>query len=166
MTPPLPVRLLRAPASERRQALEAATTLGGVRLALWLLPYRRVRTLFEPRPPVGRGPLGEAERAARVAETTSAIRRGSRVVPAASCLTQAIAARSMLARRDVPSTLRIGVAKSGEARLEAHAWVETAGVVVVGDRPDLDRYARLPDAGAKTSDTSAPDLSTPDGDAC
>lgn len=145
------MRLLRAPAVERRHALEAVTTLGSVRLALWLLPFRRVRTLFEPRRRSGLRPLDESERAARIAETTSAIRRGSRLIPAASCLTQAIAARTMLARRDVPSTLRIGVAKSDDARLEAHAWVETGGVVVVGGRPDLARYAVLP---------------TPDGDAC
>lgn len=145
------MRLLRAPSAERRRALEAAATLGSVRLALWLLPYRHVRTMFEPRRRPGPLPLGDGERAARIAETTAAIRRGARLIPAASCLTQAIAARRMLARRDVPSTLRIGVAKGDDAHLQAHAWVESGDDVVVGGRPDLDRYALLP---------------TQDGDAC
>lgn len=150
MTPSLPARLLRASASERRLALEAVTTLGRVRLALWMLPYRRVRSLFDPRSRFGPSPLSDEERSARISATTLAIRRGARLVPAASCLTQAIATRSMLARRDIASTLRIGVAKSDGASLQAHAWVESGGDVVIGGRPDLARYALLPSADGDT----------------
>ncbi len=42
-----------------------------------------------------------------------------------------------------PADLRIGVAKSAEGRLEAHAWVEICGQIVFGDLPDLSRYKAL-----------------------
>jgi hypothetical protein len=50
----------------------------------------------------------------------------------------------MLARNGHPAALRIGVAKDGDGTLEAHAWVETGGSVIVGHLRDLARFAPLP----------------------
>jgi hypothetical protein len=50
----------------------------------------------------------------------------------AMCLAQALAARAMLSRRGIGSTLHVGVARSGAAPFEAHAWLEAAGVEVTG----------------------------------
>gem|GEM_PF-5122549 len=41
------------------------------------------------------------------------------------------------------SEVHIGVAKDGARGFEAHAWVEHAGKVVLGDDGDLGRYAPM-----------------------
>lgn len=64
-----------------------------------------------------------------------AVRRASTIVPGASCLTQAIAAKALLARGGQASTLRLGVAKL-DADLEAHAWLEADGKVLIGQFED------------------------------
>jgi Transglutaminase-like superfamily len=55
----------------------------------------------------------------------------SAFVPGASCLTQALATRVLLADEGHSSTLRLGMARI-EGRLQAHAWLESGGAVVVG----------------------------------
>jgi len=67
----------------------------------------------------------------------------SPLVPGGSnCLIRAIAAGIMLRRYGFDSALMIGVAKSPEGRLAAHAWLESAGRVVIGGF-ELDRYVTL-----------------------
>jgi len=65
-------------------------------------------------------------------------------VPAASCLTQALAMLVLLDWFGHSSELRIGVAKNGADRLKAHAWVECEGKIVIGRRMDLSRFTVLP----------------------
>jgi hypothetical protein len=60
------------------------------------------------------------------------IARLAKFVPAASCLTQALALQAILARQGHPSVVRIGVAKSDNEEFAAHAWVECGGYVVLG----------------------------------
>lgn len=50
----------------------------------------------------------------------------------ARCLAQALAARAMLRRRGIGSVMHVGVARSGAASFEAHAWLQAAGVEVTG----------------------------------
>jgi hypothetical protein len=67
------------------------------------------------------------------------------VVPHATCLPQALAAASLLAHAGHEAELHIGVKKNTKGKLEAHAWVESAGRIVVGDLPwGLEEYTRLP----------------------
>jgi hypothetical protein len=41
--------------------------------------------------------------------------------------------------------LRIGVVKDATERLQAHAWVEHQGIIVLGHTSDLAKYTPLPD---------------------
>lgn len=59
-----------------------------------------------------------------------------------TCLARAIVGAALLAAHGHSATVRIGIANPGTA-FEAHAWVERAGTVVVGDLQNLDRYRRL-----------------------
>ena len=59
-----------------------------------------------------------------------------------TCLTQALTARVLLARRGHPALLRIGVVKGEEGQLQAHAWLESGGRVVIGGS-ELERYVPL-----------------------
>ena len=69
---------------------------------------------------------------------------GAMVLSEKPCLAIAMAAHWLLGRRGVPTDLRIGVARGGVGNLEAHAWVEQNGRVLIGQSPSLDRYERLP----------------------
>ncbi len=116
-----------------------------VRLALWVLPFRLARRLFDREPaPDART---DVRRAVRVAQE---IRWASRRVPRATCFTQALAARIWLARLGVANDLRIGVARSETGVPQAHAWIEVADAVVLGNLADLHRFARLPDGPGAT----------------
>ncbi len=99
--------------------------VAGVRLALWLWPYDRVRAHLERRQSASehRQPL------AKVVQFISAV---SRYVPGANCLTRAMAAEALLRRHGYPASLRIGVSKNSSDRLQAHAWVESGGTIVMG----------------------------------
>ena len=62
-----------------------------------------------------------------------AVTRSARYVPfKAVCLPQAMAARIMLKRRGVASVMHFGAAKSKDEALDAHAWLDAAGVEVTG----------------------------------
>ena len=56
-------------------------------------------------------------------------------------LPQALAAEAILRRRGHPADLRLGVTR-GDDGVEAHAWVESYGRIIVGDG-DLDRFEPL-----------------------
>ena len=62
----------------------------------------------------------------------------------ATCLTQALSGQVLLARRRVPSHLHIGVAKSSTKKLNAHAWLECDGQIVLGDHGRLAAYVPFP----------------------
>jgi hypothetical protein len=74
-----------------------------------------------------------------------AISVAKRFVPKGDCLPQALAAESLLMKNGYPAELRIGVVKTDRGGLEAHAWVESGGRLVVGDLTQgLSTYAPLP----------------------
>lgn len=59
-----------------------------------------------------------------------------------SCLERAVVCHVMFDATGASSELRLGVDKTGR-QLNAHAWVERDGAVVIGDIDDLDRYRPL-----------------------
>ncbi len=134
-------RLLRLPAADRRLLLAAFAAVVVVRAGLWILPFRSIRSVVARMGAGARGkPMAPPARAERIAWS---VERAASVVPAASCLTQALAAKALLSRAGFPAELRIGVAREPGARLEAHAWVESGGRVLIGDH-DLERFTVLP----------------------
>ncbi len=131
-------------AAERRLLFEAWRWLLEVRLALWVMPFRSAHQRYDvERVAARRG--GRILAAAEPEAVATAIRRARRLVPAGTCLPQAMAARALLARRGIGSDLRIGVGKDARGRLQAHAWVEIEGRIIIGELPDMARYRRLPD---------------------
>jgi len=67
----------------------------------------------------------------------------SRYVPAANCLTQALAATRMLERAGYDASLQIGVSRSESGPLDAHAWVDCEGRTVIGMSDELERFVPL-----------------------
>jgi hypothetical protein len=68
----------------------------------------------------------------------------SRYVPYTTCLSKALSAQVLLKRYGHFSSLRIGVVKNEKGELDAHAWVESQGRIIIGDLEDLSRYTAFP----------------------
>lgn len=133
-------RYLALPPSRRMLLLWAAWWLGVARLALLLLPFRRlVRWLARAEDDAGAAMASEP-----IALCISwAVTVAARHVPWRSdCFPQAIAAMIMLRRRGVSSRLHIGVTKGGRNGLHGHAWLCCGSVVVTGDG-DLEHFSEL-----------------------
>ncbi len=123
----------------RLLVVEAVACLLGARLALNLVPFPRLAgwlgTFVPPTDPRALRETAEAPaRAALIArETGWAVTRAARHVPfRAVCLPQAMAAQFMLRRRGVSSIMRFGAGRGAEKPLDAHAWLDAAGVEVTG----------------------------------
>lgn len=132
-------RLSQLDLSERALLVEAAVCLAFARLLLRLAPFpmlaRRLGALVSPAEARMRAaPPADPERAALCARRIGwAVRAAVGNLPfEVVCLPQAIAARVMLQRRGVASTLHFGVAKGRTKALDAHAWLDAAGVEVTG----------------------------------
>jgi len=71
-----------------------------------------------------------------------AVRLAAAPVPGASCLTQALAAQILFARRGIASDLQIGVENA--QGFKAHAWLEIEGEPLLGGtRESLAKYSRI-----------------------
>jgi hypothetical protein len=133
------------PPAERRLIVAAAGLLAGIRIGLWVLPFRRVhaaaRSLANgPRPRDGGGPPVE--------RIVWAVGAADRFVPRTTCLVRALAAQTLLARFGHASQLRLGVAGGSGRLFEAHAWLERDGRVLIGG-PVEGRYVPLPALDAR-----------------
>ena len=133
-------RFMALPANERRLFLVAVPVVVGARLCLSVLPFPLLRRCWDrlmraaaAAPPVTAGSPVEVGRA---------VTRASRLVPGATCLTQALAAQLLLAAARRHGALHVGVARDERGRLIAHAWVESDGRVVVGGT-ETGRFTRL-----------------------
>jgi hypothetical protein len=125
----------------RRRALlaEAVAYLLAARLALIFIPFPRLaRRLGSFVPPAdaraAQAAIAGLPHQTRLAEDIGwAVTRAARYVPfRAVCLPQAMAARVMLKRRGVQSVMHFGAAKGTDKPLDAHAWLDAAGVEVTG----------------------------------
>ena len=113
-------------ALERRLVVKAWFTLIAVRTLLWVAPYRWLEArLIKP----------PAATAANVppADIALAVTRASRLVPFATCLTQALAGGFLIRRAGRNAIIHFGVAK-GDAGFKAHAWLESDGGILIGGR--------------------------------
>src|SRR5687767_864857 len=113
-------------AVERRLAVKAWFTLIAVRILLWVAPYRWIEARLMPPPAATPGRIPPAEIA-------RAVTRASRLVPLATCLTQALAGGFLIRRAGSNAIIHFGVAK-GDAGFKAHAWLESDGGVLIGGR--------------------------------
>ena len=130
-------------ASDRQLLVSAGLLLGTIRLGLWLLPFQTWRRLL----------VRMTQTAEELPQTNQlcvdkvvwAVEVASRYMPGrVKCLARALATQVLLGRCGHLAQLRIGVAKSEQGQLEAHAWVESQGRIVIGGLKDLARYTPLP----------------------
>ena len=115
--------------------------LSAVRLALWTLPFRVLRRMvIEARPrAVGNGDTDEQA----IDRIAWAVKLSSEYLPRATCLTQALTTLVLLKRGGGLGHLKIGVAKDDNGKLQAHAWVESNGRIVIGNLSGISHFKGL-----------------------
>jgi hypothetical protein len=125
----------------RRQLLvaEASASMLAARVTLAIFPFRRIARglgAFVPPndPRVAIQAQGVGEEQARIAKEVGwAVRASAPWMPFRSvCLQQAMAAHAMLRRRGIASVMHFGAGKSEAKPIDAHAWLDAAGVKVTG----------------------------------
>lgn len=101
-------------------------TVGWIRLALSLRRFGAVRARTARLAAVGAPGAGELRRIAW------GVRAAARVVPGATCLTQALAGQYLLARRGKASVVRLSLDQRDAAGFRPHAWLIAADTLVLG----------------------------------
>jgi hypothetical protein len=113
-------------AVERRLVVKAWCTLIAVRTLLWVAPYRWIEARVMT-------PPAATPDAAAPAAIALAVTRASKLVPFATCLTQALAGGFLIRRAGAHAIIHFGVAK-GDTGFKAHAWLESDGRILIGGR--------------------------------
>ncbi|MBF0549397.1 MAG: lasso peptide biosynthesis B2 protein [Deltaproteobacteria bacterium] len=119
--------------------IEASLFLGLARLAIMVLPFRRIAPYLGQHMAVSSEAIDQ-ENLTELRSIARAIDTASRHLPwECKCLTQAMAARVMLRRRRIPCTLYLGLAKDQNRNLQAHAWVRSGRLILTG-RNGMEAY--------------------------
>lgn len=130
--------LLRALWREKWLFIAASVLLWIARLQLSLLKYGDPRR--QSAASVGK-PAPALPLARRVAWN---VERAARLVPGATCLVRAMAGQRLLALKGYGSTIQVGVCRTGSMGFEAHAWLISGDLLVLGgEREDLRRFTTL-----------------------
>jgi hypothetical protein len=125
----------------RKRLLLAEAVLGliAARVALVFVSFPRLSQRFGTLVPPAEPGIGKAvthafpEQTLIAKNVSWAITRAARYTPFnAVCLPQAMAAHRMLRRRGIASVMHFGAARGQSNRLDAHAWLDAAGVEVTG----------------------------------
>jgi Transglutaminase-like superfamily len=113
---------------------EACWSLGMARCAVHLRPFRYIAAgLGTPMTESPTTDVGAYH--AAVAQISWAVLAVSRRIPWTSqCLVQALAAKWMLQRRRIPSTMYFGIAKDATGQLIAHAWLRSGSQILTGSQ--------------------------------
>lgn len=131
-------KFFRFPASDRWLLAEATVRLALYAVALRVFPAQALRRFV-----CHQTDLANRGRSADPMRIAWSVRTVSRYVPGNTCLTRGMATVALLRRHRIAADLRFGVAKS-DGKIEAHAWVESDGVIVMGKVKELSRFAPFP----------------------
>lgn len=135
-------KFFRISGSDRHLLIMTLIILATIRLGLWLMPFR---TLLKVLAKISRqSDCLEVTNLVSVRKIAWAVNAVSRYMPGVKCLARALTTQVLMSRYGHSCELRIGVAKAEEGKLEAHAWIEHEGLVVIGNLQDLSRFMPLP----------------------
>jgi hypothetical protein len=131
-------KFLKFDAGDRHLLIMTLILLAAMRLGLWLLPFR---TLLKLLPRISGSQVTQQ---VSVGKISWAVKTVSRYIPGVKCLARALTTQVLMNRNGHSCELRIGVAKGEKGILEAHAWIEHEGLIVMGYLADLSRFMPLP----------------------
>lgn len=120
-------KFLSLPLRQKWLFLEALVELLKSGFLLNILSFRRIMQRYPPPVPPAHTPANGLPE-----EIKTAIRHAGHLLPWENrCLVRALAARSMLSRRGIPSKLSLGVLLDDRKKMSAHAWLTTEDLEVV-----------------------------------
>ncbi len=132
-------RVLSLSGSEMLFLAHCLLVVAAVRLGLTLFSYNRLRRMVTQLDPPHEAGIGDLRRVAW------GVAAAARLVPYASCLTQAISGQYILARQGNASKIRIGIERDTGTQLKAHAWLISGNHIVLGG--SINGFAHLVDHG-------------------
>ncbi len=126
---------------DRKLILDTFILLGAIRLGLRFLPFQTLQNKLETTSHF----FPKTQEKLSVGKIIWVVNASSRYMPGGvKCLARALTAQVLMRQHDHQGELRIGVAKGETGELEAHAWIEHRGRVVIGNLSDLQRYVPMP----------------------
>ncbi len=137
-------RFLRLPLRDQILLFRIGLLLCAIRVGLALLPFRSLRRFLHsivrvaPNRQAANG-WPNRQRTMKAIEIM-----GNYVLSDGPCLTQALAAQSLLKRHGQAAHLRIGVAKRSDGTIYAHAWIESQGQILIGGKDSPQFFKILP----------------------
>ena len=132
-------RVLSLSGSEMLFLAHCLLVVAAVRLGLTLFSYNRLRRMVTQLDAPHEAGIGDLRRVAW------GVAAAARLVPYASCLTQAISGQYILARQGNASKIRIGIERDTGTQLKAHAWLMSGNHIVLGG--SINGFAHLLDHG-------------------
>lgn len=136
----------RTPA-ERVAVLRAGLLIAILQIGLAVLPFRRVMRFAcrvgKPRSGSG-GSAAAPSQFDRDLAVWAVEAAGRRLLSRNPCLPKALAVLILFRRAGEDAELLVGVARDADGPVQAHAWVESEGRVVIGGDVPLEKYTRLP----------------------
>lgn len=115
-----------------------------IRLCLWLLPFRTIlKILKKTRQNQPKISLSAIVWAVNVATKYT--------LGSAKCLARALTVQILMSHYGYSCELRMGVVKRETGILEAHAWIEYQGQVVIGGMNNLSEFVPLSFGGDRGS---------------
>ena len=129
--------LARLTPADRARLAEAFVLIVCVRIGLHVLSFPELTRRLDRR---AQSSPNQRDILSRITWAAAAV---TRRLPGTTCLAEALTACTMLRRHGYDATLRIGARSGASTVLEAHAWVECSGEVVIGHVPELEDYAVL-----------------------
>ena len=125
---------------ERKLLLQTYITLTTIRLGLLILPFSRLQLFLKKFVRFNKVAI-ETERQVLPLDIARATHRSSKLcLGTVKCLAKALTVNILMSKYNYPCKLNIGVTKGKSNALEAHAWVEAEGKVIVGYLPDLSSF--------------------------
>lgn len=139
-------KLLHLPWRDRFLFVLAVVVLNSIRFGLWILPFRRLLKLISAIESQSIHASGSSvsDRQPPLERLVWSVNAATRYAPGgAKCLARALTLQVLMRRYHYSPELKIGVVK-GQSGLEAHAWIEYQGRVVIGNISGLSRFIPLP----------------------
>ena len=142
------LKFLLLPYQKKKLLTQSLIAVSAVRLSLWVFPFKALNHWL-----CAFASVDSDDRKIEwnvIDNVATAVQACSRYVPYASCLTQALAARTLLGLRGQNSQLKIGVDRDEDGKFMAHAWVEIDGKIIIGKLPLHHRLNVLRSSGSVT----------------
>lgn len=127
-------KIMKLSSGDKSILFEAFLISGLIRFAILFIPFRKLAVIYGKSKEESTRSISEVEKETIFRIGWAVEQISCRTPWQSKCLVKALTAQIMLARRKISSTLYLGVAKSNDNKLLAHAWVRSGQVIITGAR--------------------------------